>query len=108
MKFQIVTRMKSEIEVVELKNVKELEAAILESVGLCRSTMEGVLLLGVADNSPIVAIKINGIFESAMWIGAGGQEASFYGFYDRRCRVTKVLESEFAKRCAKGQYALVG
>ena len=108
MKFQIVTRMKSEIEVVELKNVKELEAAILESVGLCRSAMKGVLLLGVADNSPIVAIKVNGTFESAMWIGAGGQEASFYGFYDRRCRVTKILEFEFAKRLSEKRYALVG
>ena len=108
MKFQIVTRMKSEIEVVELKNIRQLEAAILESVGLCRSTMEGVLLLGVADNSPIVAIKINGIFESAMWVGAGGQEASFYGFYDRRCRVTKILESEFEKRLSDRQYVLVG
>ena len=108
MKFQIVTRMKSEIEVVELKNVKELEAAILESVGLCRSTMEGVLMLGVSDDSPIVAVKVNGTFESAMWIGARGQEASFYGFYDRRCRVTKVLEFEFAKRLSEKQYALVG
>ena len=108
MKFQIVMRMKSEIEVVELKNVRELEAAILESVGLCRSTMKGVLLFGVADDSPIVAVKVNGTFESAMWIGAKGQEASFYGYYDRRSKVTRVLESEFAKRCAAKQYALVG
>ena len=108
MKFQIVTRMKSEIEVVELKNIRQLEAAILESVGLCRSTMEGVLLLGVADNSPIVAIKVNGTFEAAMWIGERGQQARYYGVYDGRSRVTKVLESEFAKRCAAKQYALVG
>ena len=34
MKFQLVTRMKSEIEVLELKNVRQLKVAMLEACGL--------------------------------------------------------------------------
>ena len=80
MKFQIVTRMKSEIEVVELKNIRQLEAAILESVGLCRSTMEGVLLLGVAENSPIVAIKVNGLSNPRCGLVPVGRKRASTGF----------------------------
>ncbi len=109
MKFQIVMRMKSEIEVVELKNVRQLKVAILEACGLCHQTMERVLSSqGIADDSIIVAVKVNGTFESMIWIGARGQQASYFGFFDRRSRVTKVLKSEFEKRLAKGRYALVG
>ena len=109
MKFQIVMRMKSEIEVVELANIRQLKVAMLEACGLCQATAERVLQFhGVGKRSLIVATKLDGIFTGAMWIGERGQEAAFFGFYDRRSRVTKVLESEFAKRCAKGRYALVG
>ena len=100
--------MKSEIEVVELRNVRQLKVALLAVCG--RNQAHAARLLkywGFGPSSIILATKMDGAFAGVVWIGKRGEKAAFYGKYDRRCRVTKVLDSEFEKCCADRRYAKV-
>ena len=109
MKFQCVMKVRSTVEIVELTTVKQLQVAMLEMSGFQQSEVDHVLQSqGIKDGSRIVAVKLDGIYIGACGIGERRQQASYFGFYDRRSKAIRVLESEFKKRCAKRQYALVG
>lgn len=109
MKFQIVMRMRSTVEIVELTSVRQLQVAMLEMSGFQQSDVDHVLQgQGIKDGSIILATKLDGIYIGACWTGEQGQQASYFGFYDRRSKAIRVLESEFTKRCAQRRYALVG
>ncbi len=109
MKFECVTRMRSTVEIVELVTVKQLRQALQEASGFQDAEAEQAMSShGIKAGSRIVAVKLDGIYIAACWIGERGQQASYFGFYDRRSKAIRVLESEFAKRCAQRRYALVG
>lgn len=120
MKFQCVTRMRSTVEIVELSTLHWLNVALQEASGFQAGEAERVLSShGVKAGSKILAVKLDGIFIACCWTGKSGQQASYFGFYDRRAKVIRVLESEFrtrsmiqvigrTKRCAVKPYALVG
>ncbi len=119
MKFQCVVRTRSTVEIVELVSVKQLTQAILEASGFQAGEAEQALSSnGVKAGSKIVCAKLDGIYIGAIWTGKNGQQADYFGFFDRRAKAIRVLESEFrtrsmiqvigrSKRSAKRQYALV-
>jgi hypothetical protein len=119
MKFQIVSRMRSTVEIVELATVKQLRQAVEEASCFQSVAEQALSSQGIKAGSKIVAVKLDSIYIGVCWIGRDGQKASYFPFYDRRAKAIRVLESEFvkrsmiqvigrAKRCAKRRYALCG